>query len=80
MCDVLVGVEIVGQGELIQSGKFRCDDFPGRLNALKQRPTELCKLQVPFAGNDIVCELHDRLLIDLEADFRSTEYDDDVGP
>ena len=80
MSDVAGIVEIVRQGEPRDVGHFSRDNFFGRPFVSEQLAAERSKAEIGFAGDDVVRQIGDLLLIDFVANLRSADRDDDFGP
>src|SRR5687768_1884339 len=80
MRDIAVIVKIIGQGEFVQVGQLRRDDLLRWRFTAQQGGTELRKLKVGFARNDIVCLRTDNLLVRFKTHFGSAQNDGNVWP
>ena len=77
---IVIRVLAVRKLDVIQRRLFACDDFHQRLRAVQERAAQLGKAHITPAGDDVICKLHDGLLIHLMADLGAAQNDPDIGP
>ena len=80
MGQIVLRILTVGQGNISQRRLFTGYHLHQRLRAVQQRLTQLGKADVAPAGDDVICLLHDFLLVKLVADFRAAQYHLQIGP
>ena len=75
MRDVVIVVEIVGQGEPRHVGQFRRDDFGRGLFAAQQLPADFGEFQIRLAGDDVIGQRDDGLRLPFVTHLRPAEDD-----
>lgn len=77
--EVLVGVFVVGEVELVEGGQRGLEDAAGRVLALEEAAGQLGEGQVGFAADDVVGDLGDGLGFGFVTDLGSAQDDLELG-
>jgi hypothetical protein len=78
MGDVVVGVEVVRQAELVQVRQGRVDEFGAGALMIEEVMAEAWESKVGFAGDDVIGELNDGLVRGFMGDFGAAEDDEET--